>query len=83
MPPVQLINDQGLHVERRQRRVSAASEDVYAVFTGLGGNGDGSMPTGCGDCVALPTGLWAGRACAVAAAIRMSYASETRWTSAR
>ena len=38
VPPVQLINDQGLHVERRQRRVAAASEDVYAVFTGLGGD---------------------------------------------
>jgi hypothetical protein len=36
--PVEMITDRGLHVERRQRVVDASPEDVYAVFTGLGGD---------------------------------------------
>jgi len=35
--PVVLTTDKGLNVERRQRVVKAAPEEVYAVFSGLGG----------------------------------------------
>jgi len=33
-----LTNDEGMHIERRQRLVDAPAEDVYAVFSGLGGD---------------------------------------------
>jgi uncharacterized protein YbjT (DUF2867 family) len=36
--PVELTRDQGMDIERRQRVVDATPEDVYAVFSGLGGN---------------------------------------------
>jgi uncharacterized protein YbjT (DUF2867 family) len=36
--PVEFITDKGLHVERRQRIVDAPPEDVYAIFSGLGGD---------------------------------------------
>jgi uncharacterized protein YbjT (DUF2867 family) len=36
--PVELTNDQGMLIERRQRVVAAPSRDVYAVFSGLGGD---------------------------------------------
>lgn len=35
--PVELTTEQGLNVERRQRVVNAPAEDVYRVFTSLGG----------------------------------------------
>jgi hypothetical protein len=36
--PVELTSDKGMHIERRQRLVDAPPEDVYAVFSGLGGD---------------------------------------------
>jgi uncharacterized protein YbjT (DUF2867 family) len=36
--PVELTNEEGMHIERRQRVVDAPAEDVYAVFSGLGGD---------------------------------------------
>ncbi|MGD9146038.1 MAG: SDR family oxidoreductase [Anaerolineae bacterium] len=35
--PLELTTDQGLQIERRQRVVDASPEEVYAVFTRLGG----------------------------------------------
>jgi uncharacterized protein YbjT (DUF2867 family) len=35
--PVELATEQGLQIERRQRVVDAAPEEVYAVFSSLGG----------------------------------------------
>jgi uncharacterized protein YbjT (DUF2867 family) len=36
--PVELTSDKGMQIERRQRLVAAPAEDVYASFSGLGGN---------------------------------------------
>jgi len=36
--PLELTNDEGMHIERRQRVVAAPPDDVYAIFSGLGGN---------------------------------------------
>jgi uncharacterized protein YbjT (DUF2867 family) len=35
--PVELTSDEGMYTERRQRVVNAAAADVYAIFSGLGG----------------------------------------------
>jgi uncharacterized protein YbjT (DUF2867 family) len=35
--PVELTSDEGMHIERRQLVVDAPPKDVYAVFSGLGG----------------------------------------------
>lgn len=35
--PVELTTEKGLHVERRQRLVDAPAQDVFEVFSGLGG----------------------------------------------
>lgn len=37
VPPVYLTQEQGMLIERRQRRVAAPPEMVYQVFSGLGG----------------------------------------------
>jgi uncharacterized protein YbjT (DUF2867 family) len=37
VPPVELTTDKGLQIERRQKIVDAPPEDVYAVFSRLGG----------------------------------------------
>lgn len=37
VPPVYLTQEQGMLIERRQRRVAAPPETVYQVFSGLGG----------------------------------------------
>jgi len=37
VPPVEFTTDKGLNLERRQRLVNAPPQDVYAVFSGLGG----------------------------------------------
>jgi uncharacterized protein YbjT (DUF2867 family) len=37
VPLVELTTDKGLHAERRQREVDASAEDVFTVFSGLGG----------------------------------------------
>ena len=36
--PVELSSDEGMQIERRQHLVAAPAEDVYAVFTGIGGD---------------------------------------------
>jgi len=36
--PVELTSDEGMHIERRQLVVNAPAGDVYAVFSGLGGD---------------------------------------------
>jgi uncharacterized protein YbjT (DUF2867 family) len=36
--PVELTSDEGMHIERRQLVVDAPAGDVYAVFSGLGGD---------------------------------------------
>jgi hypothetical protein len=36
--PVELTSDEGMHIERRQLVVDAPAADVYAVFSGLGGD---------------------------------------------
>lgn len=37
VPPVTLTDEEGMFVEHRQRLVPAPPEDIYAIFTGLGG----------------------------------------------
>ena len=37
-PPVELSSDEGMQIERRQRVVAAPAEDVYAIFSGIGGD---------------------------------------------
>ncbi|MGD8398575.1 MAG: SDR family oxidoreductase [Anaerolineae bacterium] len=37
-PPVELTTEQGMQIERRQQIVDASPEDVYAVFSRLGGD---------------------------------------------
>ena len=36
--PVELSSDEGMQIERRQRVVAAPAEDVYAIFSGIGGD---------------------------------------------
>jgi uncharacterized protein YbjT (DUF2867 family) len=36
--PVELTSDEGMYIERRQHVVAAPAGDVYAIFSGLGGN---------------------------------------------
>ena len=36
--PVELSSEEGMQIERRQRMVAAPAEDVYTIFSGIGGD---------------------------------------------
>jgi len=78
--PVNLTQEQGMLIERRQKVVDALPGTVYRVFSGLGGDRGWPPDNWLWRARAPSTGCWVGSACA-AAAILTTSAKETPWTS--